>query len=1636
MAVDKGGLRYSIETPYDGSGLAKFIADTVKAREEIEKTKAAARTGLATPGAANAAREAAGAKRDEAEATKAVTNEERKKARVLSAQERAEKRYRDAIRGRIRVFRQAVAAQERNFVLERRYLTMVEARQRAEQRLTRTLDKAKAAKALSQVVQKRGITLTLQEKKALGLLSDVERARLRLQESLAAKQAVLGNSENRRLDIANTLEAKRLSLIRQQALAKDATLLKLEAENEALRRRNKVARDAAVADILRSQGFDAQGRKIEEKSLSQRIREFLGLADAADTADRSANRVSFTFRRLFGILAAFTAVRLAIRAFAGLVGQTIRLNAQLESAELGVAALFTAVSQVRDSTGELASGPEALEVATSEARRQIQLLRRDALQTTATFEQLVDTYQIAIAPGLQAGLDVDEIRKFTVQISQAAQAIGLEQNMLAEEIRSLLSGTIQQRTTRIAVALGITNDDIRRAREAGVLFEFLSDRFSAFTVAGERTLSTFNGIINRVRDGFNLLLQSGGLAFFDSLKDLLSDIFDAITNQEPLTGILVPDDGALRVVQIISEALQFAVLEAQRLGRALDFGSLEIAAQLFSGTLRAIVFLAGSLIEGLIRGVDVVIKTLSIIPAIVGLIPEPLQVFALQALRTALVALTATLVVIKSYAISIGLIRIATLAWGKALGLVQKALGLIASKMALVNLGFLPILLPALAFVTALAAAAGVLAVMFEYLRNIASQVTGVNLKLSTVAKILLTIGGYVVNSIITPIFGLVVDLVSLVTVSATAISKTLIDTARKTINLLALVPGAVGAPFRKAAQALNQSLDGVDAGVTGLLASAEALEAGLRGSLAAWEAQQIAAGDLDKRIGQILANAKDDPTAGELAKSLAGQVSEAVNSVVGSVISGLAGGVGLAGDEARSLSATFEDLPSIISRSVDQTSEQAAALKEVRDEAERASEQLARSVRLFGIEDTPASAIQQALEAEFEIRRANKTLLDQEQELQQQLGGVLRDQEALQRSKASLTENEQKALSQIEKINQNIQRAQSNLRKAEIQAGLQRQIQARAVAEGETEAAEAAARQLGVYEEQIRGSKALIEANKEAADSLVGNLGSTTAEQGNILRLGRQTIILLGQEKALRDQITQSQDGQTEAAEILNSQAAARIRQLSQEIAIERVRDALRNREVIAQRNLQAVADRGGLSAGQKEIAALRVELVLLQSRTSLARALRANSEQQLQTQIRQTGDVSTRLSLEQELVAFRRDSLGAALEEESAIKGINDQIALTTSRTRTFLGGVEGGAANFIDQFGDIGTLASQATNTALQGVGSTLSTEIVNAIDPFTNANAAQAAYNLARAIGGGFIEVLVNNFLATLLQQIGFAGAGLSTSSQLAAAALAAGGASAGQQLVAAAFIAADIIAGGAIGAGVSVQTAFGIAAGEISAGGAIAATTVSSGGVAGGAALAEGGVVAGTAAGAGGAAGGAAFSAALLPLLGILGIVGLVAVSSGGFAEGGEIPDAGAPHRVRPKGLDRRDTVPIWAQPGEFMLPFNVSRQIGYDALESIRRGQFDPQKLRDAVGRSSKPKRQMYARLTKIGYADGGAIGRIASSSSSGAPSGGGGGATLIPVLIADRNSAEDLLGSGLGEAMMSYLSKRSSELRGIVGRS
>ena len=237
-------------------------------------------------------------------------------------------------------------------------------------------------------------------------------------------------------------------------------------------------------------------------------------ARGATDLGRSFRNIALRTFTILGIVRTFRLVNDAIRKS---ISTGLEYNETIEQSRLAIATLITAQAELIDSNDRHLQGVEKLDAAYGLAVDQVRKLRIAGIQTAATTKELVDAFQQAVGAGLATGLTLDEIRTVTIRIAQAAGALGVPYRQLNEEIRSILGGIIDQ-NTRIAKALGLTNDQIRLAKEQGRLAEFLLESFEAFGVAGERIVETWSALKSNVAETLELFAGEVTFPLFEAVR--------------------------------------------------------------------------------------------------------------------------------------------------------------------------------------------------------------------------------------------------------------------------------------------------------------------------------------------------------------------------------------------------------------------------------------------------------------------------------------------------------------------------------------------------------------------------------------------------------------------------------------------------------------------------------------------------------------------------------------------------------------------------------------------------------------------------------------------------------------------------------------------------------------------------------------------------------------------------------------------------------------------------------------------------------------------------------------------------------------------------------------------------------------
>lgn len=251
---------------------------------------------------------------------------------------------------------------------------------------------------------------------------------------------------------------------------------------------------------------------------------------------------------------------LGVRQVAGFlvdaVKQGIEFNALMETSRLGIAALVGAFGEVRDASGNVLTDFSAnLKVA---AILQADL-KTAALQTTASYEDMIRALNEGIGPALKANFNKQEIVEFTKLVTQAAGAIGLPMQQLGQEIRSLFAGDIGP-DSRLANLLfsDIPRDKVKayvvELQASGKFFEEMERRMSAFAQAGEMASSTFSGAFSNLKDAVGQALGEATSGAFSNSTQLIKELTAAIVTFDS-NGKAVFNEEFVGGIRLVADAI-------------------------------------------------------------------------------------------------------------------------------------------------------------------------------------------------------------------------------------------------------------------------------------------------------------------------------------------------------------------------------------------------------------------------------------------------------------------------------------------------------------------------------------------------------------------------------------------------------------------------------------------------------------------------------------------------------------------------------------------------------------------------------------------------------------------------------------------------------------------------------------------------------------------------------------------------------------------------------------------------------------------------------------------------------------------------------------------------------------------------
>lgn len=274
-----------------------------------------------------------------------------------------------------------------------------------------------------------------------------------------------------------------------------------------------------------------------------------GLAQVkAGLADLS-NTIKSQVAGAYAVLAGAAGIASVGYALGNATKTGVAFNAELEQARIGIASILRATNP-----GAFKSFNESFTVATA----MVEKLKKQAMESPATFKELVAGFQSIVGAATAAGVPLKKQTDLIIVMSQALSALGIRSDQLVQESRAILSGEIDK-NAMAARMLGITKADIEAARQQNRVYEFLMEKLQAFTEASKVGATTLTVIVSNLKDSFDQSMGEATKKLFDELKAAFLALTAAIATPEAIGAMRDFHDLLATIVAGITRAIPEAI---------------------------------------------------------------------------------------------------------------------------------------------------------------------------------------------------------------------------------------------------------------------------------------------------------------------------------------------------------------------------------------------------------------------------------------------------------------------------------------------------------------------------------------------------------------------------------------------------------------------------------------------------------------------------------------------------------------------------------------------------------------------------------------------------------------------------------------------------------------------------------------------------------------------------------------------------------------------------------------------------------------------------------------------------------------------------------------------------------------------
>ena len=298
---------------------------------------------------------------------------------------------------------------------------------------------------------------------------------------------------------------------------------------------------------------------------------FDALTSSINNSAQSVARLGYVF---FGLQ---QSIGLVQQTFNGFFNTTIRRQAELEATILKTKTTLASTARVLVDGLQINDPLAAIEALDKPIEETITNIRRRSLEIAGTTsEAIIQTFSVVSAQIGQIGGDLKDAEDLSISFAAALGTIGLSNPMYAtQEIRSILTGNIDQNSV-LARSLGITNEDVTKAKaSAEGLVSWLENRLAAFGAGQKIAAKQLSGVLSNVLEVYEEFTREVGKPLLAPLLESITAVFDKLSGVfKQLLGFASALGTAFgeiaRLAQNIVGSSDFNLISQEDIANALD----------------------------------------------------------------------------------------------------------------------------------------------------------------------------------------------------------------------------------------------------------------------------------------------------------------------------------------------------------------------------------------------------------------------------------------------------------------------------------------------------------------------------------------------------------------------------------------------------------------------------------------------------------------------------------------------------------------------------------------------------------------------------------------------------------------------------------------------------------------------------------------------------------------------------------------------------------------------------------------------------------------------------------------------------------------------------------------------------------